>query len=129
MGTNTMFHMQVSTIALLFAIHATTVSAAAVQSPFSIHVPLYNPHLSPSSNETRALIATASSSPNAPDISVAICSTWDFQVPSDVCDTTENNAAADLLRQAGITVLHYIPLQGFRYRRMLRPFAATVWKI
>merc|ERR1712166_704911 len=87
------------------------VSAAAVQSPFSIHVPLYNPHLSPSSNETRALIATASSSPNAPDISVAICSTWDFQAPSDVCDTTENNAAADLLRQAGITVLHYIPLQ------------------
>ena len=93
----------------------TAVVAAAIccsrASPLlSIHVPLYNPRLSPSSNDLKGVL-WAARQPHAPALSVAICAKWDFQRQSDVCNATENIAAAQLLRQAGVQVYHYIPAQ------------------
>ena len=77
---------------------------------FTIHVPLYNPQLAPGSADTLGLL-WAAQLPNAPPLSVAICAGWDFQSPSEACNVSANRAAAARLREAGVDVYHYVPVQ------------------
>ena len=82
----------------------------AAASSFTIHVPLYNPQLAPDSADTLGLL-WAAQLPNAPPLSVAICAAWDFQSPSEACNVSANRAAAARLREAGVDVYHYVPVQ------------------
>ena len=81
-----------------------------VTAGLSIHVPLYNPHLSATTADTLGVLWAAKHF-NRTAISVAICSRWDFQPTSDRCRTVDNQAATALLRAAGVTVYHYVPSQ------------------
>lgn len=74
--------------------------------PFSVHVPLYDPHLSATSAEIPPLLWAAQRVP----VSVAVCGSFDgCAAIGQCCDTEKNMEAFALLRAAGITVLHYVP--------------------
>eukprot|EP01043_Picozoa_sp_COSAG02_P082775 COSAG02_NODE_20928_length_809_cov_1.602817_1_plen_201_part_10 len=85
---------------------ASFVAGKTVDDSFSVHVPLYDPRLSPKSPEISKLLWAAKHVP----LSVAMCGSFHgCAAIGQCCHAEENEQAAKLLRAAGVTVLHYVP--------------------
>eukprot|EP01047_Picozoa_sp_COSAG01_P088745 COSAG01_NODE_21033_length_921_cov_2.546229_1_plen_306_part_11 len=83
-----------------------TNKVAKTDDAFSVHVPLYDPRLSPTSPEIDKLLWAA----QRVRLSVTVCgSFYGCEAIGQCCDAGKNEQAAKILRAAGVTVLHYVP--------------------